>query len=168
MPCATLIRAAGADLEVDPGLLRYLHKRARRLRIERTPFRHTVLVKADMAHGPAGAIVGKARTLHLVDPDTWGSPVIKAGAEVAFAPDGAGSYRYRVGGRDFALVGRRAQPPLRRRHRTGSRTIGRRSIPDAWRPSPSGRPNCAAVGRPWAWTGSCPGTTSSMTCWNCR
>ncbi len=98
-----LIRATGADLEVDPGLLRYLHKRTRRLRIERTPFRHTILVKADMAHGPAGALVGKARTTHLVDPDTWGSPVIKAGAEVAFSADGSGSYRYRVGGRDFGL-----------------------------------------------------------------
>ncbi|MBV5275848.1 MAG: hypothetical protein JZU52_20150, partial [Lamprocystis purpurea] len=99
-----VIRAAGADLQVDPGLMRYLRKRVRRLRIERTPFRHTVLVKADMAHGPAGPLVGKARTLHLVDPDTWGSPVIKAGAEVAFSPDGTGSYRYRVGGRDFALT----------------------------------------------------------------
>ena len=100
----TLIRSTGADLDVDRGLRRYLHKRARRLRIERTPFRHTVLVKADMAHGPAGALVGRARTLHLVDPATWGSPVIKAGAEVAFSPDGAGSYRCRVGGRDFSLA----------------------------------------------------------------
>jgi len=56
-------------------LVRCLHKRVRRPRIERTPFRHSVLVKADMAHGPAGAIVGKARTRHLADPDTWGSPV---------------------------------------------------------------------------------------------
>jgi hypothetical protein len=99
-----LIRAAGAHLEVDPGLLRYVSKRTRRLRIERTPFRHTVLVKADMAYGPTGTLVGQARTTHLVDPDTWGSPIIKAGAKVTFSTDDAGSYRYRVGGRDFGLA----------------------------------------------------------------
>jgi hypothetical protein len=80
-----VIRAAGADLEVEPGVPRYLRKRVRRLRIERPPFRHTVLVKADWAHNPTEALVGKARTLHLADPETWGSPVIPAGAEVAFS-----------------------------------------------------------------------------------
>jgi hypothetical protein len=99
-----VIRGAGADLTVDPGLLNYVRRRARRLAIERTPFRHTVLVRADMARGGVESVVGQARKMHLVNPAVWGSPVIKAGQEVAFTPAGDGTYGYRVAGRDFSIT----------------------------------------------------------------
>ncbi len=98
------IRAVGAELTVDPGLWRYLAKRARRLAIERTPFRHTVLVKGDSVRGSAGTVVGTARTRHLADPGVWGSPVIQAGATVTFEAAEPGCYRYQVGGQAFTLA----------------------------------------------------------------
>ncbi|NCA73171.1 MAG: helicase, partial [Sphingobacteriia bacterium] len=97
-----LIRSVGADPQVDPGLERYLAKRARRADVECTPYRHTVFVKGD-ASGGAATLRATARKTHLVEPQQWGSPVIKAGSEIAFEMTTQGDYRYSIGGRDFTI-----------------------------------------------------------------
>ena len=97
-----LIGSVGAEPQVDPGLERYLAKRARRADVECTPFRHTVFVKGD-ASGGAATLKATARKTHLVEPQQWGSPVIKAGSEIAFEMTTQGDYRYSFGGRDFTI-----------------------------------------------------------------
>nr|WP_312130734.1 SNF2-related protein [Stenotrophomonas pavanii] len=87
-----LIAAAGGAPAVDPGLLGYMRRQARRMKIERTPFRH--MVRADVTTVALGSIIdATAKVNVLVAPTVWGGPIIRAGAVAPFSWDGL-KYRH--------------------------------------------------------------------------
>ena len=91
----------GGEPDVDPGLWGYLRRQVRRLKIERTPFRH--IVPADAAHGRSGDEVQATAKVNVqVNPKVWGGPVIRAGQAVTFGWDGF-KYRYSADGHTLEL-----------------------------------------------------------------
>ena len=93
------IRKAGGTPNADPGLWGYARQRIRQDAISRTPFRHSI-----WAEGSEGnrCLTGKARKTHMAMPGVWGSPVIKAGQEVALTLEGNG-YSCTLGGESFPV-----------------------------------------------------------------
>jgi hypothetical protein len=72
---ATINRIAdlGGAPQVDPGLRGYMRRMARRMRIDRTPFRH--VVRSDSASVAAAGIVRATATVNvIVNPKVWGGP----------------------------------------------------------------------------------------------
>lgn len=93
-----LIEELGGTPAVDPGLIGYMRKMARRVKIDRTPFRH--VVRADSATAAKlGQVSATALTNVIVNPKVWGGPVIKAGQSVTVDYDG---YKYRYSTEDGA------------------------------------------------------------------
>ncbi|WP_440986172.1 SNF2-related protein (plasmid) [Xanthomonas sontii] len=87
-----LIATAGGAPSVDPGLLGYMRRQAKRMRIERTPFRH--VVPADASTLAAGSIIdATAKVNVLIAPKVWGGPIIRAGTAAPFSWDGQ-KYRH--------------------------------------------------------------------------
>jgi hypothetical protein len=100
--CET-IRESGAALSVDPGIVRYVNRRMRRLDLDQTPYRHTVLVEADMVGAGDDRLMATARKTQPLDPGVWGSPLILAGQSLLFAPAGADQWSCTVNGRVYAF-----------------------------------------------------------------
>lgn len=88
-----IIRAAGGDPLVDPGLANYLRKQIRRHQREAMPFGHWVRDGIDVAR----PLHATARRKRLLDPAAWGSPVIQKGQEVLLETDAGGGYVLRIG-----------------------------------------------------------------------
>lgn len=82
-----IIREAGGDPVVDPGLLNYLRKRIRLYARQSTPFGHTV--RDGLADGPMTAVARRKRQLN---PAQWGSPVVQQGQAVPLEREADGSY----------------------------------------------------------------------------
>lgn len=96
------IAEAGGEPDVDPGLQRYFERRIRQSQRERMPFAHTINVPKGWA-GADTELTGVARKQHLANPGVWGSPIIRAGASVAFQCSDEGRYTYTLGGVDYVL-----------------------------------------------------------------
>lgn len=99
---AAHIGAAGGLAVLDPGTRRHLQRRARRLAVETTPFKHWVWRQ----HGTAGhgaSVLGTAKRRHLIDPLRWGSPLIEAGAELAFSRVAGDRFQYVWQGQTYEL-----------------------------------------------------------------
>lgn len=100
-PCAqsafdallSIIRGAGGEPDVDPGLSNYLRKRIRRYRRESTAFGHWL--KDGVSEAPQ--LLATARRKRLLDPRTWGSPLIQRGDQVQVQRDADGGYQLVVG-----------------------------------------------------------------------
>lgn len=95
---AERIRKMGYDVEVDPGVRGYLRRRARRVRLLRTPLRHTVYrVDGGLRDWLEGRQEVRAvcERSHRVG-DSWGRPQVEAGEEVTFtrAPKRGGGHVY--------------------------------------------------------------------------
>ncbi len=99
------IAQVGGVPSIDAGFLPYIRRRLRRLTVERTPIRHSILVPAggDLRQDldNAETLTATARHAHLLDPHRWGSPRIAAGAAVtlhrSIEPDGE-YFHYSQGG----------------------------------------------------------------------
>jgi hypothetical protein len=94
-----LICDAGGKPVAAPGLLEFFKKKIHRSKRQATPLAHVVY---DPHGGSSDVIMGTARKTHLVDPKTWGSPAIKAGAEIAFTRTAGNSFTYTVGSRQYS------------------------------------------------------------------
>lgn len=89
---ATISRISdlGGVPEVDPGLFGYMRRMARRMKVDRTPFRH--VVRSDSAGmAKAGMVKATALANVIVNAKVWGGPVIKVGETVSVSFDG---YKY--------------------------------------------------------------------------
>ncbi|MBD5034884.1 SNF2-related protein [Xanthomonas citri pv. citri] len=88
---ATVSRIAdlGGSPDVDPGLLGYMRRMARRVRIDRTPLRH--VVRSDAVCTSVGIVQATAKANVIVNPKVWVGPVIRRGDSVSLHWDG---YKY--------------------------------------------------------------------------
>lgn len=78
-----VIRHAGGQPDLDPGLPGYLRRRHRAQQRQATPFRRTALVAA--GENGSGTLVATARRSVQCDRTKWGSGVFRQGTEVAFS-----------------------------------------------------------------------------------
>lgn len=85
------IRAVGGVPRYAPGFLAHLKRRLLRSERQATPLRHVAWTTGT---GSLEAVTGTAKETHKVDTTKWGSPLIKAGQQVAFRRDDDGRYRY--------------------------------------------------------------------------
>jgi hypothetical protein len=85
------IRAVGGVPRYAPGFLAHFKRRLRRSERQATPLRHIAWTTGT---GSLEAVTGTAKETHKVDTTKWGSPLIKAGQQVAFRRDDDGRYRY--------------------------------------------------------------------------
>lgn len=85
------IRAVGGVPRYAPGFLAHLKRRLLRSERQATPLRHVAWTTGT---GSLEAVTGTAKETHKVDTTKWGSPLIKAGQQVAFPRDDDGRYRY--------------------------------------------------------------------------
>lgn len=81
---ANQIREAGGHPEFAPGLLEYLQRRTRRARRERTPFR----LEVASAFAAVERVQATPRRLMQIDPDRWGSAVLRPTQAVEFERQG--------------------------------------------------------------------------------
>lgn len=95
-----MIAEHGGVPEADAGLLGYMRRQARRIKVELTAFRH--VVPADASTTATGAVEATAKGNVLIAPKVWGGPIIKAGAVVPFTWDGA-KYRHTTSDGQFTL-----------------------------------------------------------------
>lgn len=96
------IRTAGGAPEVEPGLVRYFHRRVRQHAIEATPLRHTVWTP----HGAAGdgaRMHATAKKTHVADAQKWGSPLISAGQPLSFTRETDGTFSFELAGARYQL-----------------------------------------------------------------
>lgn len=98
-----LIREAGGDPQVEPGLWAYLRRAMRKSRRQATPLRHTVFVQDGVA-GNADRIEARPRRPQVADPKTWGSPALSIESLYSFDRTEDGLYRFEVKGREFRLT----------------------------------------------------------------
>ncbi|AME28588.1 SNF2-related protein [Burkholderia sp. PAMC 26561] len=94
------IRAAGGVPMFKPGFLEHFARRVRRSERQATPLRHVAWTTGT---GSLDSVTGTAKQTHVVDATKWGSPLIKAGQDVAFTRDDDGRYRYAVHGTSYWL-----------------------------------------------------------------
>lgn len=92
------IRHAGGEPVMARGFMEHFRRRIARSRRQATPLAHTVWDEQGGARGP---LTGIARKTHVADPDTWLSPVIKAGDEIVFDLQPDNTYTFSVGGRPY-------------------------------------------------------------------
>ncbi|CAG9165622.1 SNF2-related protein [Cupriavidus pinatubonensis] len=95
-----LVKAAGGEPEFAPGFLEHFRRRLRRSARQALPLRHAVWTTGA---GQADTMVGAATKSHVVDPSSWGSPVIKAGQEVRFDRLPDGNYAYECAGKLYSM-----------------------------------------------------------------
>jgi hypothetical protein len=95
------IEKAGGVPVVDPGLIRYIQRRARELQRRRTPFRHVVKVPFQPE---LSCVIGKARKTHMAVANVFGSPVIRAGEEFEFSLQNDGTYTFELSGKIYSLT----------------------------------------------------------------
>ena len=76
----TRIRAAGGDPQPDPAIAHYLRRAARTTKRMTTPFAHVVM--NPMPAQQDGRCRATVRRNRMLDPSTWGSPLLRAGSEV--------------------------------------------------------------------------------------
>lgn len=98
----SVIREAGGEPLVDPGLHGYLRRRIRQSRRQKTPLAHTVWMPNGVA-GDADKIVGRARKQQVADPTAWMSPIIQEGEEVALQRQEDGSYVFQREGKAYQV-----------------------------------------------------------------
>ncbi|MGH8465672.1 MAG: SNF2-related protein [Pseudomonas sp.] len=91
---AGMVRDAGGEPQVCPGLTNYLRRRTRRFKRESAPFGHVVQGGVDTG-SDTGAVTAKRR--RLLDPSQWGSPLLKAGDVVELELLDQGDYRISSG-----------------------------------------------------------------------
>jgi superfamily II DNA or RNA helicase len=82
---ANQIREAGGAPKYAPGLLEHLKRRARRVRREKTPFR----LEVASAFAEVGRVQAKPRRRMQIDPDRWGSAVLRPSEVVEFERQGS-------------------------------------------------------------------------------
>lgn len=96
----TIIREAGGQPDVDPGLIGYLKRRIRRYARESAPFGHWVKGGLGRAADTVTAIVRKKE---LLDPTRWGSPLLRPGQEIELRRLPSGGYSASAQGSEVEL-----------------------------------------------------------------
>ena len=97
-----VIREAGGDPKVDPGLYGYLQRRIRQSRRQKTPLAHTVWTPNGVA-SDAERLTGKARKQQVADPTSWISPIIQQGDEIELERQEDGNYVFRLQGNTYPV-----------------------------------------------------------------
>lgn len=82
---ANQVREAGGIPEFAAGLVEHLQRSARRVRRERTPFR----LEVASAFGEVDRMQARPRRLMQIDPDRWGSAVLRPSETVQFERQGS-------------------------------------------------------------------------------
>lgn len=97
-----VIREAGGEPQVDPGLLGYLRRRINQSRRQKTPLAHTVWMPNGVA-SDAEVLVGKAKKKQVADPASWLSPIIQLGDEIELKRQEDGNYVFQLQGKIYPV-----------------------------------------------------------------